>query len=275
VRVGEGAEHLPPPGEREAKVLERIGAPAGVRLACQIRPLRDLEVTPLLPPTAGAREGFRRPRWLAGEEREIAVLFADMRGFTRLADQRLPYDTVFVLNRWFAMLGRAVEESEGRLDKFIGDGVMALFGVERGPAEGARRALDCAARMADGLDALNEALAAELPFPLAIGIGVHVGPAIVGEMGWGGAKALTAIGDAVNTASRLETLTKEFGCQLVLSDALARAAALDTGALARHETPIRGKAMPITVYAAADARDLTGGGGNHRDTEAQTNAGSA
>ena len=168
----------------------------------------------------------------------------------------MPYDTVFLLNRWLAMLGRAVEESEGRLDKFIGDGVMALFGVERGPAVGARHALDCAARMAAGLDGLNQALAAELPFPLRIGIGLHVGPAIVGEMGWGDAKALTAIGDAVNTASRLETLTKEFDCQLVLSDALARAAMLETAGLTRHETPIRGKALPVTVYAAADARRL-------------------
>lgn len=256
VRVGDGADHLAPPDEREARVLERIGAPADVRLACQIRPVRDLEVTPLLPPGASAREGFRRPRWLAGDEREIAVLFADMRGFTRMADQRLPYDTVFVLNRWFATLGQAVEQSGGRLDKFIGDGVMALFGIEAGAADGARRALDCAARMADGVEALNEALTGELRHPLRIGIGIHVGPAIVGEMGWGTAKTLTAIGDAVNTASRLETLTKEFDAQLVVSGAAAAVAGLDTGSWTRHETPIRGKALPITVYAAADARGL-------------------
>src|SRR5690606_23643483 len=133
VRVGRGAEHLPPPGPDELRVLDRIGRPPQVRLACQIRPVADLEVTPLLPPTATARDGLPAPGYRHGQEREIAILFADLRGFTGLADSRLPYDVVFILNRYFDAMGRAVEQAGGRLDKFIGDGVMALFGVEAGP----------------------------------------------------------------------------------------------------------------------------------------------
>jgi len=256
VRVGAGAEHLPPPDEREAKVLERIGAPPEVRLACQIRPTRDLEVTPLLPPTAGPREGWARPSYLQGQEREIAVLFADLRGFTRLSDGRLPYDVVFVLNRYFAAMGRAVEVSQGRLDKFIGDGVMALFGIEVGPAEGCRRALACAGAMAEELDRLNESLAGEVPHPLRIAVGIHAGPAIVGEMGYGDAKTLTAIGDAVNVASRLESVAKELDVTLVVSDDAAALAGMDLSGYPAHEVGLRGKAEATVLRAIADPRGL-------------------
>jgi adenylate cyclase len=256
VRVGAGAEHLPLPAAQERKVLDRIGAPFNVRLACQIRPTSDLEVTPLLPPTATARDGFAGPAYLQGEEREIAILFADLRNFTRLAHGKLPFDVVFVLNRYFAAMGRAIEEAGGRLDKFIGDGVMALFGVERGAEEGCRRAIDAARRMAVALDELNEGLRSDLPEPLSIGIGIHVGPAIVGAMGYGPARALTAIGDAVNTASRLEELTKQFDVQLVVSDEVMRRAGLDPSAFEAHAAELRGRAQALPVRLVPSAVDL-------------------
>jgi adenylate cyclase len=237
-------------------VLHRIGAPPNVRLACQIRPCHTLQVTRLLPPGAGAQEGFRRPGYLAGAEREIAILFADLRGFTRLSDTRLPFDVVFVLNRYFAAMGGAIEGAGGRLDKFIGDGVMALFGMERGPADGCRRALAAARAMAAALDTLNQTLADELPEPLRIGIGIHVGPAIVGEMGYGRAKSVTAIGDAVNTASRLEGLCKSLGAQLVVSDAVAQHAGIDLSAFQARETEVRGKRAAVTIRVIATALDL-------------------
>ncbi|HYE48685.1 MAG TPA: adenylate/guanylate cyclase domain-containing protein [Azospirillaceae bacterium] len=254
VRVGAGADALPPPGEEEARVLRRIGAPPMVRLACQLRPTAGLAVTPLVPPDARAR-GATTPG-LMGEEREIAVLFCDIRGFTRFSDERLPYDVVFVLNRYFAEMGQAVEEAGGRVDKFIGDGVMALFGLESGPAEGSRAALDAARRMGRRLEALNRALGLELKQPLRIGIGIHAGPAIVGEMGHGPARALTAIGDTVNIASRLEGLTKEFGAVLVLSDVVAAYAGLDLSGFAAQEAAVRGKGKPVTVRVVHDLEEL-------------------
>jgi adenylate cyclase len=260
VRVGAGAEHLPPPAPAERKVLARIGAPPAVRLACQVRPAASLEVTPLLPPFAGPEAGFRQPGYRAGQEREIAILVADLRGFTRLADARLPFDVVFLLNRYFESMGAAVEGVGGRIDKFIGDGVMALFGIERGPEDGSRRALAAARAMAGALDELNRAFAADLPEPLRIGIGIHLGHAIVGEMGYGRAKALTAIGDAVNTASRLEGLTKDLGVQLVVSDHLAARAGVDLTAFPARDAAVRGKREPLTVRAVASALDLPVGG---------------
>ena len=221
VRVGMGLDQLPPPSDAERKVLERIAAAPNVRLACQTRPIFDVSIMPLLPPTATARDGFAKPAHVQGQEREIAILFADLRMFTRLAERKLPYDVVFLLNRYFAAMGAAVERAGGRVDKFIGDGVMALFGVDSDAATGCRRALNAARAMAEQLDELNRALAHELDSALRIGIGVHVGPAIVGEMGYASATTVTAIGDAVNTASRLESLTKEFACQLIVSDEVA------------------------------------------------------
>ncbi len=164
---------------------------------------------------------------MQGSEREIAILFADIRGFTALAEGRLPYDVVFVLNRYFSAMGRAIESAGGRVDKFIGDGVMALFGIESGAQAGCREALAAARLMSERLAELNSSLRAELDRPLRIGIGIHCGPVIVGEMGYGNAAAITAIGDAVNTASRLEALTKDYDCELVVSDETVARAGLD------------------------------------------------
>ncbi len=228
VRVGSGLDHLAEPEPDEIKVLNRIGASENMRLACQTYPVADLEITPLLPAKSGLKAARKQHSSIAqGQEREIAILFADIRGFTTLSEKKLPYDVVFILNRYFEAMGTAVEESGGRLDKFIGDGVMALFGIDRGVETGCRNALKAARAMAEKLDELNAHLSNELSEPLRIGIGVHTGVVIVGELGWGQATSITAIGDAVNTASRLEGMTKELKSQLVVSQPLAKIAGID------------------------------------------------
>ncbi|MCH8197539.1 MAG: adenylate/guanylate cyclase domain-containing protein [Proteobacteria bacterium] len=256
IRIGKGLDKLTPPSAAEQRVLDRVAAAPNVRLACQLRPAHDLEVSPLLPPDATARDGFRRPAHLQGREQEVAILFADLRAFTRFAQRKLPYDVVFILNRYFATVGQVVEEAGGRVDKFIGDGVMALFGLETGPAEGCRQALAGARAMARALDELNRTLADEGGETLRFGIGVHAGPVIVGEMGYGRATSLTAIGDAVNTASRLEELTKTYGCQLVVSEYVATRAGVDLSAFPSHEVTVRGRDDALAIRAVADARDL-------------------
>ncbi len=256
VRVMAGSEALPLPDEAEQRVLARVGAPPQVRLACQTRPTADIEIAPLLAPSADTAAAQSRPGYLQGEEREIAILFADIRGFTRLSENRLPYDVVFLLNQYFRAMGEAVEEAGGRLDKFIGDGVMALFGIERGPADGSRRALDAARRMSLRLAEMNAVLRGELPEPLRIGIGIHSGPVIVGEMGYGPAVSLTAVGDTVNTASRLEALTKELQVQLVVSEPVVRAAAVALPGFPRRDLELRGRRNTLTVVAIKDARRL-------------------
>ena len=256
VRLGDGADQLPPPAPDEARVLARIGAPDGVRLACQLRPTRDLAVVPLLPAAAGPQDVRVQVNPGQGIERDVAVLFADLRAFTRMSEGRLPYDVVFLLNQYFKAMGQAVEAQGGRVDKFIGDGIMALFGVDRDLAAACRQALAAARAMAFALEQLNHELAHDLREPLRIGIGLHVGPAILGQMGYRRATALTAIGDTVNVAARLEALTKEFDVQMVVSTRLAEHAGVDLGAFEERRIEIRGRRRPLRVRLIGDARAL-------------------
>src|ERR1700722_15107627 len=260
IRVRGEIHSIDPPAEDELRVLRRIGATSNIRLACQLRPHGAVEVTPLLPPFARAVDGRRRVDLAQGSEREIAILFVDIRGFTALSEGRLPYDVVFVLNRYFAAMGRAVEAAGGRVDKFIGYGIMALFGIERGARTGCREALDAARLMSARLDELNASLGAELDRPLRIGIGPPCGPTIVGEMGYGNAAAITAIGDAVNTASRLETLTKNFACELVVSDETVSHAGLDLSGCPLHEIEIRVRREMLAVRIVDRAAELPAAG---------------
>ena len=256
VRVRGEVHSIDPPTANEMRVLRRIAAGPNIRLACMLRPRGAVEVTPLLPPLALPADGRSRVDFMQGSEREIAILFADIRGFTALAEGRLPYDVVFVLNRYFSAMGRAIESAGGRVDKFIGDGVMALFGIESGTQIGCREALAAARLMSERLAELNLSLRAELDRPLRIGIGIHCGPVIVGEMGYGKAAAITAIGDAVNTASRLEALTKDYDCELVVSDETVARAGLDFSEFPHHEIEIRGKREMLAVTTFNRAADL-------------------
>jgi adenylate cyclase len=264
VRIDAGEEYLPPPEAAETRVLRRIAAPPKVRLACQTRPTGDVQVTPLLPAAASARDVLRAGRDSGGREQQVAILFADLRGYTKLSEDRLPFDTVFLLNRYFAETGQAITGAGGRIDKFIGDGVMALFGAEENadPAQACRQALTAARAIGEGLDRLNRTLAHELKEPLRLAMGLHVGPAIVGIMGYGTAMALTAIGDAVNTASRLESIAKERDAQLAVSEALVILAGTGAGAgleaYPQEEVTIRGKREPMPVRLVARAADLPG-----------------
>ncbi|HEX6013493.1 MAG TPA: adenylate/guanylate cyclase domain-containing protein [Geminicoccaceae bacterium] len=153
-------------------------------------------------------------------------------------------------------MGEAVEAAGGRVDKFIGDGIMALFGVDAPPTAAARGSLAAARGMALGLRALNRELAVELDEPLRMGVGVHLGQAILGEMGHGHAVSLTAIGDTVNVASRLEALTKELGCQLVVSAGVVEQAGLALDGERRREVDVRGRIGRLVVYLVEDAACL-------------------
>ena len=175
-----------------------------------------------------------------------------------MAETKLPYDVVFLLNRYFEEMGRAIEGAGGRVDKFIGDGIMALFGVETGVEAGCRAALAAAAAMSERLVHLNQVLSADLADPLRIGIGIHAGPAIVGEMGFGQTVSVTAIGDAVNTASRLEAMTKEAGVQLIVSDEVARHATADLDRFPAMEIMVRGRVQPLAIRAIPLGSDLAG-----------------
>jgi adenylate cyclase len=154
-----------------------------------------------------------------------------------------------LLNRYFQSVGEPISAAGGMVDKFVGDGVMALFGVDSDAPTGCRQALAAAQAMVEQVDALSNNLAEDLAEPLRIGIGIHCGPAIVGRMGYGSAVHVTAIGDTVNVASRLQDLTKEFKCQLVISEEVAKQAGVNVATLPRHEVTVRNRGEALAIFA--------------------------
>jgi adenylate cyclase len=251
VLIASAGGELPEPNDLEAVALSRIGAPANVRLACQLRPEVDLAVQPLLHPSVVAEAHIETGQEF-GEEREVTILFADIRGSTSLAEARMPYDVVFLLNSLFAALAEAVEYCNGYYSNFTGDGLMALFGLDGRRAEGARAAMRCALEMFRGLDGLNERLAGELEAPLEIGIGIHTGQAIVGRMGPPKTPIISAVGDSVNTAARLERTAKQLNAPLVVSVETLQAARLNASPKLT-QVSLRGRAATMLVSALDEA----------------------
>ncbi|MFT5447821.1 MAG: adenylate cyclase [Gammaproteobacteria bacterium] len=252
VRIGQGMSSLPPPSKGEAAALERIGAPGNVRLACQLRPSADVDVTPVLSPDVGALQ----PGGVQGREQEIAAMFVDLRGSTAMGERKLPYDVVFVLNRFFEEMSAALADTNGHYAQFAGDGLMALYGLSGGIGRACRDSLRGALEMHRRLQRLNERLSAELNEPLRMGIGIHTGEAIVGTMGPPSSPNLSAVGDNINIAARLEQQTKLLDCSLVISAAIAERAGIDLSQFPRHVVPVRGRDAPIEVYAVNDPAQL-------------------
>ena len=257
VRVLDGEHLLEPAGPTEQATLESINAPPGIRLACQVRPVAALTVARLIHPisiTPDVAEMISEEA--LGVERTMVVLFFDIRGFTRLSQGRLPYDVVFILNQVFAGVGEVVRAQGGWIDKFMGDGLMAVFGRDVGPAEGARQALRAAQEIDLTLDYINTGLLSELGEFLRIGIGIHAGPLVLGRLGFGDDTAVTVIGETVNTASRLETLTKDVPCQLILSKSVADYAGWEPEDTRRDVVQLEGSGRKIDVFVLDNARNL-------------------
>ncbi|MDF3010608.1 MAG: putative adenylate/guanylate cyclase [Burkholderiales bacterium] len=255
VRIGDGLAALPPPRPAEAKALARIEAPPNVRLACQTRPRESVTVTPLLPAGADAALA-RRPGSPQGREQRIVAMFVDLRESTQLAEGRLPYDVVFVMNQFFAEMYQALRASNGYYAQFRGDGLLALYGLQSELPQACRDALAGAAEMQRRMDRLNASLAADLAQPLRIGIGVHAGVAIVGTMGPPDASIHSAIGDNINIAARLEGMTKAYRCTLVVSEETLRTAGIDPRGAPLHRVRVRGRTERLNVYAVDDPRNL-------------------
>jgi adenylate cyclase len=257
VRVERGSYDLPPPVFPESVTLGSIGAPPNVRLACQIRPEHYLIVTRLLKADTTGPEGVEiEEANSAGVEKTLAVMFVDLRDFTRLSEKRLPFDIVYILNEFFGVVGEAITRHGGWIDKFLGDGLLAVFGQRDGVEAGCRQALRTARDIDLALDGINAKLEAELGHPLAVGIGIDAGPLLVGRIGYGENVDFTVVGNPVNVASRLEALTKEKGMQVMLSGEVARQAGWHPDASVVMQAEVRGVAAPLEVIGIGRGRDL-------------------
>jgi adenylate cyclase len=256
ILVTKGLDRLPEPSGPEARALARIGATPGMRLACQICPTTDISVMPLLAADAGASEAAVRGG-LEGREQLITVLFVDLRGSTTLGEAKMPYDLLYILNQFFHEMTKALDATNGHYAHFAGDGLMALYGLDtKDPATGATDAMRGAREMLARVAQLNSRLRGDLSQPLRIGIGIHFGAAIVGAMGPPGMQFITAIGDTVNTCARLEHLSKEYDCAVIMSRRAAEMAGLNVKGRTLHQVPVNGRVQIVEFYTMKTLADL-------------------
>jgi adenylate cyclase len=258
IRVIGDCASLPEPSKREAFVLNRVGATdPSIRLACQLRPTADLSFFQLFMPQAMSANAHASQPHRIGQERYLVSMFVDMRGSTKLAEHRLPFDTVFIVNRFLGAVSKAVIECGGQPNQFVGDGQLALFGLQASPQTACRQALRAAAMIAANVDELNQFLEHDLHEPIRFGIGIHGGEVIIGDIGYRDHMVFTALGDAVNVAARLQDMTKALACEAILSEEVRITAGLAANSLPEQEVAIRGRNEPMIVRSVTDARTLS------------------
>jgi adenylate cyclase len=221
ISVEEGLEFCSPRSRGERAVSERLRFSPEVRLACQTKIAGDIKVRRLVIDdddiefTRGIAEG---PHQVSiGEEKALAILFADIRNFTALSEGLPPYDVIYFLNRYFHHVGKVITSYGGYIDNYMGDGLMALFGHDDVP-DAAFRAVSAGLAMLEDVAVGSKHFEDIYGVSIRIGIGIHHGNVVVGTIGAAGRQRMTAIGDAVNFASRIESANKKYGTELLVSD---------------------------------------------------------
>jgi len=222
VLVIDGLEHCCQRNEKEQKMADRRHFSPNVRLACQTTLSGHVTLRRLVIDTEDEElvdqevAGGAAPRSV-GEEKHIAILFSDIRGFTAFSEAHLPYDVIHVLNRYFNRVGSIINKHGGQIDNFMGDGIMALFGIDDAP-DPTLRAVRAGVEMVSAVEAMQPYFEAQFKSNFRIGVGIHYGEVVLGVVGVGERRRLTAIGDAVNLASRIEGANKDAGTNLLVSE---------------------------------------------------------
>ncbi len=254
-----GAEGCPPPNDKEQALRERVGLDGAIRLACQLHPTGDIAFRRLVldeTDLAIANQLRRGPAHKAGELRKVAIFFSDIAGFTTFAEDMTPYDVMYLLNRYFAQAGAIIEDNFGYVDKFVGDGMMAIFG-SGGEADAPIRAVKAALETLAMVDRMKPFLKTMYGLDFDIRIGVHYGEALIGSVGSIGNERLTAIGDVVNVASRVEAANKDAGTRFLITEALHDEVRDQVETSDFIRVRLRGTSERITLYEIAKLTDET------------------
>jgi len=222
VEIQEGVEHCDPRTRAEQVLVERLGFHPSLRLACQTGVRGDVTVRRLVLDDDDIalldqqrRDGSARE---AGLARRIAILFTDIRGFAKFSESLPPYDVIHVLNRYFHRVSPPVARHGGSINNYMGDSLVALFGEQEGLDDPAVRAVEAGLAMLEAAAGLQPYLKRAYGRQFDIGIGVHFGEAVVGSIGALGHERSTAIGDAVNFASRIESANELPGSRMMVSE---------------------------------------------------------
>jgi class 3 adenylate cyclase/nitrite reductase/ring-hydroxylating ferredoxin subunit len=220
--VLDGLADCPPRTEAEGLLADQLGLSDEVRLACQLRPTGELRVRRLVLDETDLVISSQLDRSVAtraGEAKAVTIFFSDIADFTKLSETLSPYDVMYLLNRYFVQAGDIIERNGGFIDKFVGDGMMAIFGVDDQP-DAPLRAVNAALQTLAAVDRMKPFFAAMYGVDFDIRIGLHYGEAVIGSLGSVGHERLTAIGDVVNVASRVEAANKDAGTRFLISQTL-------------------------------------------------------
>jgi adenylate cyclase len=224
VLVVEGLENCSERNSAERAISDQLRFSPAIRLACQTQVFDDVTIRRLAIDTEDLEiindeiRGKVVPNTI-GQEKHIAILFADIRGFTTFSEKVLPYDVIYILNRYFRKMGQVISRHNGMINNYMGDGLMALFGVENSQ-HAAEQAVRAGVEMLEAMEKFNPHLEMLYQQRLQIGIGIHYGSVVIGEVGASDNKRVTAIGDAVNLASRIEAANKLVGTSLLISESI-------------------------------------------------------
>ncbi|MBE7461853.1 MAG: adenylate/guanylate cyclase domain-containing protein [Planctomycetes bacterium] len=251
VLVEDGLEHCSTREAREEKVAKRLGFGPTIRLACQTRVTGAVRVRRLVVDERDkALANLLQPeRAIAsiGVQRDLAVLFSDIRDFTTLSEGLTPYDVIHLLNRFFERVEELVARHGGTVNNLMGDGFMALFGF-KDSQQACARAVRCGLDLVAAAEDLSPYAVRLSGKALRIGVGIHYGPVVLGALGPRSHTRLAAIGDTVNMASRVESQTKASGAKLLVS-ATCRERIAEGLALGRElRVELKGKAGTHTLY---------------------------
>jgi class 3 adenylate cyclase len=252
VLVTEGLEHCIPRNAKEAELANLKGFSPNIRLACQTRSEENVKLKRLVLDTSDISEAIhegRSSRNLVGSEIQAAILFSDIRSFTSFSEKNLPYDIVHILNKYFNTIGEIIDNNGGYIDKYMGDGIMVIFGLDSNFSERpAFLAVKSAKEIILALDEFNKFLQPHFHHKFDIGIGIHYGNVIVGNLGFKKKMEFTAIGDTVNTASRIESLNKRTGTKILVSEDAYKEVEKDFSWNKKFKAKVKGKSEAIIVY---------------------------
>ncbi|MCS7204792.1 MAG: 2Fe-2S iron-sulfur cluster-binding protein [Leptospiraceae bacterium] len=248
VWVYAGEEHLSPKNELEERLSKKKGFRRQERLACQTKVYGNIKIKRIVKDEVDSDIVLSYYR--SGKEQALAVLFADIRDFTSFTERHLAFDVVYVLNRFYKKMGDAILNNEGYLDKFMGDGILALFGIDSWDNQKkCENAFSSAIEMLKGLEEINQYLKTNYDEEIRIGIGLHFGTVIIGDLGHPEKMQLTAIGDTINYTSRLEKLTKQIQVPVLVSEEFAKVLNRPEIIEKEYVVQIRGKTGNYKVYS--------------------------
>jgi class 3 adenylate cyclase/nitrite reductase/ring-hydroxylating ferredoxin subunit len=259
VWVLDGLAACPDRNEAETTMADRLRLADEIRLACQLKPDGELRIrrlvldeTDLMMTSQLADSAATR----CGEAKHVAVFFSDIVDFTSISERLSPYDVMYLLNRYFAQVGEVIERNDGYIDKFVGDGLMAIFGVSNEP-DAPIRSVNAALQTLAAVDRMKPFFKSMYGIDFDIRIGLHLGDAVIGSVGSPGHERLTAIGDAVNVASRVESANKEAGTRLLITEALYERVKENVEMSDFVRVRLRGTSDRITLYEIAKLTDET------------------